>query len=220
MSTRPTVLGALGFLLLNLPIAVVAVSLIAVGATAGAGLAVVWVGIPIVAVTVLGSRALARLERRRVRTLLGTEIASSYRPLPRRGWLLAVLRDPATWRDLRYHLLLLPLGAVQFSVLVAVWSAGAWLAALPVTVAWLPADWRPEIWHLRVFAIDWWVEAIPWAVLGVLVLVAAVPVTRWLGATHARLANRLLGPAVEGRAVPTPDSAARPMAMTGSLSGS
>ena len=229
MTTRPKVpvLSALGFLLLNLPIAVLAVSLIAVGATTGAGLAVVWVGVPIGVATVLGWRMLARLERRRVGALLGTPIASPYRPLPRRGWLRAVFADPATWRDLRYHLLLLPLGAVQSVVLTALWSAGVWLAALPVTIAWLPDDWRLQIWHLRVFAIDGWVEALPWAVLGVLILAAAVPVTRWLAARHALLAARLLGPAEqsrgtaeEGRAVPTLDSAARPMATTGSLAGS
>lgn len=225
MTTRPRVpvLGALGFLLLNLPIAVLAVSVIAVGAVAGAGLSVVWVGVPIVAVTVLGCRGLARLERRRVRVLLGTTIPDPYRPLPVRGRLRARLTDPATRRDLGYHLLLLPLGAAQSVLVLGLWSAGAWLAALPATVVWLPNDWRPQIWHLRVFAIDWWVEALPWAALGVLVIAAAVPVTRWLGAAHATLATRLLGPAEQaagGRAVPTIDSAARPMAATGSLAGS
>lgn len=192
---RTPVLGALGMLVLNLPIGILSFSLVVAGLTVGLGTALLWVGIAVGAGTVAAWRGLAELERRRVRVMLGVDIASPYRRLPARGRWPARLKDPATWRDMAYHLLLLPLGAVQFGLMTVLWSAGGWLLLLPVTVTWLPDDWRPEIWHLRIFDIDSWVEALPCAALGGLVLLASIPVTRWLGAAHARFASSLLGPA-------------------------
>ncbi len=59
------------------------------------------------------------------------------------------LTDPATWTEIVYHLLLLPIGALTFTVAFTLWVLGASLLFLPV-YAWA----LPEPVH----AFDSWVK--------------------------------------------------------------
>src|SRR4051812_38619343 len=117
MTTRPLpkIAKASAFLLVNFFIStlwfVVLVSMFATSV----GLAVVWVGVPLLAVTLLVARGASSLERMWVHTMLDTYVASPYRPLPESGVLArtkAVITDPAAWRDLGYWMLMFPLSIV------------------------------------------------------------------------------------------------------------
>jgi hypothetical protein len=81
----------------------------------GISLAVLWVGLPILALTMLCWKGGARAERAFIRAALGVDIPSPYRPMPD-GSILGRWRarasDPATWRDGGYLLLLGPLGTI------------------------------------------------------------------------------------------------------------
>lgn len=195
---RPPVLGSLGYLLSNLPLGIAGFTLMVTLFTAGVGTAVVWVGLPVLAAAVAVARSSARFERARVHRMLGAYIADPYQPLPASGmkerW-KARLSDGATWRDALYLVLLLPLGIVEFTVVVTVWSVGLAGTFLPVYCTWLPggAYFFPS-GDLRWVVADSPVDALPWAALGLAVLALAVSLTRGLGTAHARLARAMLGP--------------------------
>ncbi|NIH82225.1 sensor domain-containing protein [Amycolatopsis viridis] len=200
---RPAVLGSLGYLLSNLPLGVAGFSVMAVLFTAGLGTAVVWVGLPVLAAAVLIARGAGQLERVRVHRMLGTYIATPYKPLPAAGvkarW-LARLSDGATWREVLYLVVLLPLGIAEFVVVVTVWSIGLALAALPFYCTRLPggAYFFPSF-DLRWIVVDSPVAALPWAALGLVVLALAAVVTRGLGTAHAHFARGVLGPGPRAR---------------------
>ncbi|MBE1498384.1 hypothetical protein H4696_005484 [Amycolatopsis lexingtonensis] len=195
--------GSVVFLLMNLPLGVVAFALLTSFTAAGVGTAVVWVGVGLLALLVLAVRGAARLERARVYALLDRYIDLPYLPLPADGqkdrW-KARLKDPSTWRDLTYFFVLFPLGLVEFVLVTVFWSTSLALAGLPVYFRWLPdgAYYFPAE-DLRWLTVDSTVEALPWAALGVLFIALSVALTKALAGLHARLANALLGPTVAQR---------------------
>jgi hypothetical protein len=195
--------GSVVFLLLNLPLGVLAFGLLTALAAAGLGTALVWVGLGLLALLVLGVRGAARAERARVYALLDRYIDLPYLPLPAGGqkerW-KARLKDPSTWRDLTYFFLLFPFGVVEFVLVTAFWSTSLALAGLPVYYRWLPegAYFFPSE-DLRWLTVDSTVEALPWAALGVLFVALSVALTKALAGVHARLAHALLGTTVAQR---------------------
>ncbi|MTD57197.1 sensor domain-containing protein [Amycolatopsis pithecellobii] len=187
---RPPVAGSLGYLLLNLPVGIAGFVAVVTLAAVGLGTAVVWAGVPVLALLLLGTRAAARFERARAHALLGTYIATPYRPLPATGWRArwrARLLDGATWRDLGYFVLLFPVATAEFVILVTCWSAGLALTALPI---YAPAD-------SDLFGAP--VQTLPWAAVGLLVLALSRTVTRAMGAAHARFVRLVLGPGPRAR---------------------
>ena len=92
----------------------------------GFSLIPILVGIPIIALTALAWTLVARLERLRIRLLLGIRIPFPYRRVPLGSSRLVRLRtrllDPALWRDLVYVLLLLPIGTVHLVVVLLAFS--------------------------------------------------------------------------------------------------
>jgi hypothetical protein len=195
--------GSVVFLLMNLPLGVVAFALLTSFAAAGLGTAVGWVGVGLLAVLVLAVRGAARMERARVYALLDRYIDLPYLPLPagKQGlrW-KARLKDLSTWRDLLYFFVLFPLGVVEFVLVTAFWSTSLALAGLPIYFRWLPGgEYRFPSEEVRWLTVDSTVEALPWAALGVLFIALSVALTRALAGTHARLAEALLGPTVAQR---------------------
>jgi signal transduction histidine kinase len=168
----------------------------------GVGLAtvIIWVGVPILALTMLAWRGGARLERRWVGLALGVRIPDPYRPLPPGGLLArwrALAADPATWKDLAYLVLLLPLGTAWFVATVTLWSFA--LAALTAPAYyWLPSA-RPQFGTgtgTRI-VVDTLPEALLLAAVGLLLCVVAAWATRGMAAAHAVVAQGLLGPSQE-----------------------
>ncbi|OXM59445.1 sensor domain-containing protein [Amycolatopsis vastitatis] len=195
--------GSVVFLLMNLPLGVLAFGLLTSFTAAGLGTAVVWVGVGLLALVVLAVRGAARLERARVYALLDRYVDLPYLPLPVGRQSLrwkARLKDPSTWRDLVYFFLLFPLGIVEFVLVTAFWSTSLALAGLPIYFRWLPdgAYYFPAE-ELRWLTVDSTVEALPWAALGVLFIALSVALTKALAGMHARVANALLGPTVAQR---------------------
>ncbi|SFP09959.1 Putative sensor [Amycolatopsis arida] len=195
---RPPVGGSLAYLLMNLPLGVFWFVLLLTLSAVGIGTAVIWVGVPILALAVLLTRGGAHLERARSAGLLGVGIETPYRSLPEGGqrerW-KARLRDGATWRDLAYLLLLFPLGVVEFVLVVVFWSVGLALLTLPIYFRFLPegAHFFPA-YDVRWITVDSTLAALPWAAMGALVTVLAMALTRTLARGHVRFARALLGP--------------------------
>lgn len=195
---RPTALGSVTFLLLSFPLGVgwfaVLVPLIAVSV----GTALVWVGLATGACTVLLWRAAALLERARVYALLNAEITPPYRPLPdgpaKQRWRTR-LADGATWRDLAYLLLLLPIGIAEFVVVVTTWATSLGLLGLPIYYRYLPGGEYRFPAHVETwFVVDSVPDALPFAAAGLLALAGTIALCRGIAAAHVRFATTMLGP--------------------------
>jgi signal transduction histidine kinase len=158
----------------------------------GFGTAVTLIGIPVLIGTVFAWRWLAQLERRLIGALVGIEIPSPYRPDPpgARWWrrFTARLADPATWKDLAFLLLQLPLGILSFTVTVAVLAVGLGTLAEPLYygVA-TDANWLGWI------QVDSLAAAIALMPIGALILIVGIPGLGALGRLYGWLAAQLLG---------------------------
>jgi signal transduction histidine kinase len=182
------------FLLLSFPIGLTAFVFLTVAISLGVGLAIVWIGLPILVLTILTWRWAAGIERWRAGALLGVEIPDPHRPWPEGSvWtrLRSVVADPAVWRDLLYWVLLFPVGVAEF-VLVVVLAA--------VTVALLGAPFSYHSLDINFGSTH--VQSLPEALVVGLLGVVMVPVsavlvagTAWLHGLGARL---LLGPTRTG----------------------
>jgi signal transduction histidine kinase len=140
-------------LLLNMPIGIATFTIVVTGFSLGFGLLITLVGIPILIAMLYVSRGMGWFERARAKLLLDLDVPRPYRPDPTsdRWWRVPVSRltDPATWTEIVYHLLLLPIGVLTFTVAFTLWVLGASLLFLPV-YAWA----LPEPVH----AFDSWVK--------------------------------------------------------------
>jgi signal transduction histidine kinase len=141
---------------------------------------------------VLGLRWLATLQRRWARDWSGVPVAEPYRPVPsgplgpirRCRWLLS---DPATWRDLLWSLLNVPVG-----ILLGVLPAALILAGIGNVLV------SPWVWLLTPGHPVYWALSVP---LGVVYLTVGL---RWgprILRGHALFSRWLLGPGRQAMAV-------------------
>jgi signal transduction histidine kinase len=139
-------------LLLNMPVGIATFTIIVTGIATGFGLLITLIGIPILIAMLFVSRAMGWFERGRAKVLLDLDVPSPYRADPPRDkwWRPYVSRitDPATWTEIAYHLLLLPVGVLTFTIVVTFWSVGGLLLISPI------AGW----WSDRAQVVDGWVQ--------------------------------------------------------------
>jgi len=153
------------------------------------------IGIPLLGVTLRLASWFARAERARFAFLLGVAIPA-WPELGRAGYRWGIIprwrmfSERATWAEIGYGLLRLPISAVALTISVGVWAAGLVALTLPAYGFALPGG-GPNIDGsvLR--------GAVPLAVsviLGVALLLAAPQVTRGLAVADGSLSRGLLGP--------------------------
>jgi signal transduction histidine kinase len=187
-----------GYVLLGFPLALVAFLVVVVGLALGAGLLIIWIGLPVLVGTLFCARGLATLERRRLPAVLGRALPRPvYRPvdraqgLPQR--LVAPLREPQYWLDALHAVLHLVVSVVSFTVVVT-WCAGVlgglgyagWGWALPEG-----PDSR-ELPELLGLGEGLGVRIVFNAVLGLVLLLTLPPVTRAMALLEAQLGRALL----------------------------
>jgi hypothetical protein len=149
------------------------------------------VGITILLSTFLLARGLAQIERRRAALALDAPVRGRERRLEGstmdRARTLAT--DPASWRDVLWGLLVLPVGTAGFTLAVALWSTALGLATSPI-YWWALGE---EEGDLALFDDP----GLGYSALRVLIGIALIPVAAWLSraaaAGSARLARALLG---------------------------
>ncbi|HET9210934.1 MAG TPA: sensor domain-containing protein [Thermoanaerobaculia bacterium] len=134
------------YLLLAFPLGLAYFIFLAVGLTAGFGLTLVWIGLPVLALVFAGSWGFAAFERQAAILLLGADVPPMLpppSPAARTAWQRAgdFFSNPVTWKGMGFLLLKLPLGLVSFLSLVATLSvSGAFLLA-------------PLLWEMGIFDI-------------------------------------------------------------------
>jgi signal transduction histidine kinase len=192
-------LTATVYLLVSMFIGLTWLVVLTVGLSLGLGTLIIWVGVLVLALTVLAWRGGAWLERRWVRAMLGVPIPDPYRPAPTGSlWHRArvVTSDPATWKDLAYLVVLFPLGLIWFVVTTTLWTAAIGLLTAPLWY-WVPDDGGVALisdGDRGLLVIDTLPEALLAALVGAALCVAAAWAVKGMAAAHAAVAVALLGP--------------------------
>ena len=176
------------YLTTALPLGIAYFVVIAAGLSTGLGVSVLTFGLPIV-IMMWVWRLLARLERFLASRLLGVELPAPYRPAEG-GWfarLASRLGDPATWKDLTYLIVHLPLGIVDF-------TAVAILLGLPLSLLLAPLlYWSvSDGVDVGLVAVDSAPVAFGAFVSGLLLLPISVRATSAFATLHATFARMML----------------------------
>jgi signal transduction histidine kinase len=188
-----------GYSLLALPLGVLAFVVVVTGVATGVGTLVVWVGVAVLAATLLAARGLAGLERAQLPAVLD-------RPVPRPAYLtpdggrvrrlLTPVRDPQSWLDALHAVLRLPLAVLAFSVTVTIWALalggityGAWDWTLPDASA---DPGNTDLLELLGFRSSAGLRIIAYTAIGLLAAVLLPFVVRAVALLHAQLGRLLL----------------------------
>ncbi|MFB7666593.1 sensor domain-containing protein [Kitasatospora sp. NPDC056138] len=192
-----------GFAMSSLPLAVAGFAFVVVFFSAGLGLALTALGLPLTALMLTGARGFGALERHRARTLLGAELSGPAPVRPRRpgfwGGCTARLADPAGWKAALYQVVMLPWSIVSF-VLSTVFLTIGWALTLYPTYHWVyhrylgwpgmrVVDFSTGTSHHQYYISS------PWQIAGVSVLGIAF---LYLAALLVRAVNGVTRAAVRG----------------------
>jgi hypothetical protein len=181
------------YLLLAFPLGVAYFIFLSVGLTAGFGLTIVWIGIPLLALVFAGTWGFPAFERQAAIHLLGAEVPPMA-PLPsgaaRSAWRRAgdFFSNPITWKGMGFLLLKLPLGIASFVATVTLLSVSAGFLLAPLF-------WDTEGFQLDtvVFQVDSPAAAWACALLGAGLLVLSLNLLNALGRVWRGTATLLLG---------------------------
>jgi signal transduction histidine kinase len=152
------------------------------------------IGLPLLGITLLLTDWFARAERARFALLLGVRIPA-WPAGARAGYRWGIVprwrtfTERATWSEIGYALMRLPISAITLTVSVGVWALGLTLLALPFYNHYLPSG-GAEIGDtvLRGSAVT------VLSAIGLAVLIAAPQLTRGLATADTAMSRRLLGP--------------------------
>jgi signal transduction histidine kinase len=169
---------------------------ITVGLSFGFSLLVVaLLGLPVLGVTLRLAGWFADAERARFGFLLGARIPAwpagaraGYRWVVIPRW--RMFTERATWSDIGYALIRLPVSAVMMTLSIATWAAGLVLLTLPLYNRYLPSGGA----KLGDTVLRGAPALTVSAVLGLVLLLAAPQLTRGLAAADTAMSRRLLGP--------------------------
>ncbi|MFC4502958.1 MULTISPECIES: sensor histidine kinase [Streptomyces] len=194
----------LAYVLLGFPISVTLFVFTVSMLSAGAGLLVTFVGIPVLAAALAACRGFGALERARARGLLGLEVGDPEPLRVRAGggamaWMGAVLKSGTSWRNALFVLLQFPWAVFSFAVTVAVWTFGWTLLTYPVWFWVFPmyggqgglqlyGDEQHQVYLDNPFEIT------VTALVGLLVTLATPWIVRALTTVDRLLVHGLLGP--------------------------
>ncbi|MET9372925.1 sensor histidine kinase [Streptomyces sp. NPDC003035] len=192
-----------GHLVLGLPLSCVYFALSIAMVSAGAGLLITFLGIPVLAGGLALCRGFGAVERARARGLLGLDVAA---PEPVRGrtggamsWMGAMLKSGASWRHLLYAILHMPWAVFAFTVSVAFWVYGWALFTYPLWQWVFPMYAGQDGIQLygdrtHAFYLDSPFEITVTSAVGLLFVLAGPWIIRSLTAVDRLMVSGLLGP--------------------------
>jgi hypothetical protein len=163
------------------------------GISLSAGLLILIVGLPILALFLLSARGIALLEGRLVEALLGVRMPR--RPLFTRkdiSWwqkFKNVFSERQTWTAVIYMILQMPLGIVYFTIIVTLIAVSLGFIFKPL----LELGWGIPtfvIGNFGYYTPDW---AFPFCIIGgILLLFATMHVAKFIGKLHGMWAKVML----------------------------
>ncbi|ROO89873.1 signal transduction histidine kinase [Actinocorallia herbida] len=169
--------------------------ILAAGVPLAAATTIIWVGLLVWALLLVLLRGGSILDRRLIGAAFGTRIPDPYRQLPQ-GSLTAkgktILGDPATWKDLAFQIIRIPLAFGYFVGSMVLWALTAALILAPVGGQ-INEGFVPEFGNYEP-RIDSWYDGLPYTLLGIVLLIVVLYVVKAVGVAHVALAKLLLGP--------------------------
>jgi hypothetical protein len=184
---RPAVIaGDFAYLILSLPLGIVAFTVAVTGISLAAGLLITLLGIPILVLTLLACRGLAAVERARAALVLQEPVPGAEKEWRRDGvWetTKAVVTDPGAWRDVLWAVVLMPIGIATFTIAVTVWSAALGMLTSPLWYWALPDDSDDTIPLLDSTGAGW---SLLRMLIGLVLVPVAIAACRGLAHGHAR----------------------------------
>jgi signal transduction histidine kinase len=185
--------------LVGLLVGFVAIFIVSFGFWFGfGGLFFALAGLPLLGLVVWLAHWFAQAERARFALFTGAQIPAW--PAPgspgRTGFRWGIIprwrmwRESATWAELGYAFLRLPVSAVAAAISIMTWAVGLIMVLLPVYGRYMPSGgptFGDTVLHTRV-------QLTLFAVIGAILLLAAPQLTRGLAVADGALARRLLGP--------------------------
>jgi signal transduction histidine kinase len=187
---------ALTHVMLDLPVGVVAFTVVIVSLASAVGLLIGFLPLALPAAWGLfvSARALSAVERSRLTALLGERVTDPVPPFTAdTPWarLVERLRSRDRWREIGYHVLALPRGVFTMVVASVAWCGSAALVLLPLYVGSLPGG-TAKFWLFEIGPGPGAILAMAAGLCGLLL------VAPWVTLALARLdivtARRLLGP--------------------------
>ncbi|MET9433008.1 sensor domain-containing protein [Streptomyces sp. NPDC006551] len=193
-----------GYLLLGLPLGCLYFALSVAAVSAGAGLLITFLGIPVLAAGLAMCRGFGAVERARARGLLRLDVGA---PEPVRGragggpmsWMGAMLKSGASWRHLLYAILHFPWSVFAFSVAVAFMGWGWSLFTYPLWQWVFPLYAGQDGLQLygdktHAFYLDSPFEIAVTSAVGLLFVLVGPWLIRGLAAVDRLMVSGLLGP--------------------------
>lgn len=186
---------ALAYVTLGMPAGIVTFTVAVTGIALGVGLVPVFLlGLVLLVAMTYVVRAMGSFERRRAMLILDVALppraasAKGGEGVVRRS--LAMLVCAATWKEIAYCVLLLPVGTAFFFIAVTVWSVAAAGLTLPAYAWVLPGD-EVSTW------VQWStnIELAAGVGIGLLALLTAPAISKALAGAEVAMARRLLSPA-------------------------
>ncbi|MFI6641245.1 sensor domain-containing protein [Streptomyces sp. NPDC050504] len=196
--SRPRPHRAAAYLLTSTPLGALTLLTLLTTALLGTALAVLLVGLPLLALLAFSGIPLAAVERRRLRLVDDRPAPTPHRTPPAPGlvaWARTRAREPATWRELGFAVafatVLWPLDLIAATLALLVPLA---LVATPVLLAAVGEDRGIRILKSP-WVADTWPEAAAAAAAGLALLAAGACALTFVAAGRARLTRYLLVPA-------------------------
>jgi signal transduction histidine kinase len=180
------------------PLGLVSFVAVLVLVTVGIGTAVIVGGVLLLVGGVLAARAVAQLERLRLRSWLGRDVPvpAYVRAAPDAGFfrrVLTPLRDPQSWLDVVWSLVSLVTGTFVFAVTLAWWAAAANGLTYWFWERYLPEDGRDEsLAGLIGFGDTRFADVALQTMIGLVALLTLPFVVRALASLHGGLAEAVL----------------------------
>jgi hypothetical protein len=173
--------------LLGLPLGVAYFTWLVTGMSAGVGLAITLIGLPILTLVLASVRPLLAAERGMANGLLGAGIPDAGLTPGGEGVLgraKAYWTDGASWRGIAYLLARFPAGLATFTIATTAFGAAAFLLAAPLIV---PLD--GDVWNIGDWHVDTLVEGLALVPAGAITLVAAGWISEGMGRLSCELAR-------------------------------
>lgn len=182
------------YLALAFPLGLLYFIFLTVGLSVGAGLTLIWIGIPILALVFAGSWGLAAMERQLAIHALGAEVPPMS-PQPaaetRTVWqqVKAFFSNPVTWKGMAFLFLKLPLGMVSFVSIVFLLATSLAFLVAPFVWQW-GMDFEADG---VILLVDTWGEAWLCGLFGLGLLFVSLNLLNGLALVWRWMATFLLG---------------------------
>lgn len=182
------------YLLISFPLCLAYFVFAVTGISLGFGLAVIWIGFPILAAVLNIGEAIAGLEHRLISNLLHKERPPQEKRKPSGSSskrLFPILSDKKAWKGILYILIKFPMGIIFFSLTAAFVTAPLAFLGTPIFLL-IKQDINPAHSLFKIWLADYPVFIPFLMIFGVVLFFIALHICKGLVNLSAKLAGRLL----------------------------